>query len=592
MTDNSITSKDASLHAQENYTEYSIYVNQTRALPEVYDGLKTVQRRLIYQSNKFPSGVIKKSAEIVGNSLSLHPHGDESLYGSLVQLACPINNLPLYDIQGNFGGYTTGASAMRYTGASLSKIAKFIFCQFVDYAPMIEGELGKPEPAYLPTLIPYSLIEGTSGIGVGLASDQVPMDIMSLIDYYITYISTGKFDNNLPMVDLGSVIIDCDRNEYNSVMNSYKGSLVVKPSIKQESDNIFVIESLPTMKIDKLISKLKKYIDEELVDFRDETGSYERYVFEIVDKSVNPIDFKSDLEKCSSRRISFNRIVDHDGVSVFCPINYIIKHQINALNTAIDKKVDSEIKDLIFKSRLLLALEYLKKHGYFNKITKMSKEEMVSVMMKASDKIDIDEELCNEILKKPISYLTNSHDSEIESIHKQLDELKNHDRTTYLLSLYNQLKDMIMPLYSSRKHTVLKTDMIVNPRAKLSEEGNQINITGKGRGVRFNNFLVLFGRLGGLYKKLISVSREATVDLNYEEPIVDIGSDNCRYFEIIANDGTCVCYDMNNYRYDKKVVNLSENQYIEKVIGYTEDNVPDEVKNSIRRKISKTYKIR
>lgn len=590
MSDNVVMTKDASVHAQDNYTEYSIYVNQTRALPEIYDGLKTVQRRLIYQSNQFPSGVIKKSANIVGNTLPLHPHGDESLYGSLVQLACPINNLPLYDIQGNFGGYSTGASAMRYTGASLSKIAKFIFCQFVDYAPMVEGEIEKEEPAYLPSLLPYFLIEGTSGIGLGLACDILPMDIMSLIDYYIHYINTGEFDHNLPMIDLGSVILDCDREEYNSIMNAYKGSIVVKPSIKQESDSIFVIESLPTMKIDKLISKLRKYIDSELVDFRDETKISERYVFEIVDKSVNPIDFKADLERFSSKRMSFTRVVDHDGISIFCTINYVIKNQMKVLNIAIDKKIETEIKDLMSKSRLLIALEYLKKHGYFNKITKMSKEEMISVMMQTSDKIDIDEDLCLEILKKPISYLTNSHNNEIDDINNKINDLKNHNRKEYLISLYEQLRDMVAPHYNSRKHSVLKTDIIVNPRAKLIS--NQIHISGKGRGVHFDNYLVLFGRLGGLYKKLLSVSRESTIDLNYEEDIVDIGSDNCRYFEIVANDGTCVCYDMENYRYDKRVVNLSDNQYIEKVIGYTEDNVPDEVKNSIRRKVSKTYKIR
>lgn len=596
MDDNRIISVDATEHAQDSYTEYGIYVNSTRALPSVYDGLKLVQRRLIYSCNQFPNGKIIKSAKLVGNALTYHPHGSDSLYGSLVGLACPINNLPLFDLQGNFGGYNCGASADRYTGASLSKLAKFIYCQFIDYAPMIEGEIDEMEPEYLPSLLPYSLVEGTSGIGIGLSSDIMPLNVMDLIDYYIYYIKNNEFKTDSPLFDLRSSIIDANRNEYNEIVNNYKGSVAVQPVVKQESENIFVIESLPTMKIDKVLKKLSKYIDSEQVDFRDETKSEERYVFEIVDRqSVDTDIFFDDLKKSCSRRLSFNRVFDKDGVSLYCGINYVISNQLKMLNIAIDNKLQVEKDSLLHKSRLLIALKFLKKHGYFNKITKVSTSEQIEIMLKASDKIDIDESLAKEIVLKPISYLTTSHDKELEDIESQINILNNHNRQEYLLDLYKQLKSMIKDLYNSRRHTVLSSELISNPKASLEtvEGSPTIKISGKGKGVPFDKYLFLIGENGGLYRRAISVTNECNVGTNVtDENIIAICSDRTRYIEIIANDNTGICYDENNYKYDKRVVKLDSDQIITEAYGYTEKDVPNSIKELVRSRACKTMKYR
>lgn len=589
---NNIISKDATDLATHNYTEYAIYVNSTRANPSIYDGLKTVQRRIIYRLSKLPVGKIYKSTELDGMVMAYHPHGGS--YGPMANMACQSNNLPLFDVQGNFGGIGTGPSAARYTGASLNKIARFIYCQFIDSTEFVEGEL-KREPKYLPCLIPYSFIENSSGMGVGLTSDMLPFDLMELIDYYIKYIENDyKFDKDIPLLQLGSAIIDMDRDEYNEQLLAYKNSISVIPIMKQESESVYVLESLNGLSIDKLCRKLGKYIDNDQVDFRDESKKFERYVFEIMDMSVHD-EFVRDLERFSRKRIPYRFTYAKDSVSLFCNINYVIKTQMNVLNKAIDKKLETDKENVLARSRMLRALKWFKDNKLFNDLSKYTSEELIDKLM--SVKLDIDKDinvnldakLCQEIISKPISYLTKSHDKELKDLEDEFMNIESHDRKKYLIGLYNQLREMIRPIYDERKHTMLKSDMIKKPRARMVEN-NVLEVRGRGRGEYFEKYLVLIGDEGSLYKHPVSVVKNSTIDLPYEENIVGIVGDWARYVELIANDNTSVVFDMNNYKYNKKVANLNENQKIVDAKGYTEKDVTDDVLGRVRTKISKTIR--
>lgn len=594
-----ITTKDATELAEYNYIEFAKYVNQTRALASIYDGLKMVQRRIIYRLNQLPAGKIYKSPELDGLVMAYHPHG--GTYGPMANMANQSNNLPMFDVQGNFGGPNTGPSASRYTGASLNKIARFIFCQFIDSTEFIDGEL-KREPKYLPCLIPYIFIESSSGIGVGLKNNIISFDLMDLINYYIKYISDDyKFPEDAPLLEFGSAIIDCDKDEYNHMLNhNYKNSIPVVPIMKQESESIYVLESLNGISIDKLCQKLSKYIVNEQVDFRDESKKFERYVFEINDMSIHD-DFIRDLERFSRRRMSCVFACDKDSVSIFSNFKYIIINQMRVLNEAIDRQIASEKDSILKKSRMLRALKWFRDKGYFENVTKVTKDELIEKLFASksdidkSINIDLDYDLCKEIVSKPLPYFMRSNgnddsvDSQIKEYEERLNKLENHDRKSYLIGLYEQLKEMIRPIYEERCHTILKSDIIKKPRAKIIGD-NIIEVKGTGRGIYFQRYLVLIGEDGGLYKHNVSVVKYSTIELSYNERIVGIVGDGCRYVELIANDNTGVTFDMNNYKYNKRVANLSEGQRIVKAVGYTEKDVPQDVKDRVRSKMCKTMR--
>ena len=167
------------LFAERAYLEYAISVVKGRALPDVCDGQKPVQRRILYAMNELglsASAKPRKSAAVVGDVLGkLHPHGDQSVYDALVRMAQNFSlRYPLIDGQGNFGSRDgDGAAAMRYTEARLTPIAKLLLDEInlgtVDFQPNYDGST--EEPKLLPGRLPFVLLNGASGIAVGMATE-------------------------------------------------------------------------------------------------------------------------------------------------------------------------------------------------------------------------------------------------------------------------------------------------------------------------------------------------------------------------------------------------------------------------------------
>ena len=181
------------------YIDYSMSVIVSRALPDVRDGLKPVHRRVLFGMSEL--GVLsnrpyKKSARIVGEVLGkYHPHGDTSVYDAMVRMAQEWSlRYPLVDGQGNFGSVDGDSpAAMRYTEARLKKIAEETLADIdkdtVDFQPNFDDSL--TEPSVLPTRIPNLLVNGASGIAVGMATNMAPHNLTEIIDATIAYI-----DNN------------------------------------------------------------------------------------------------------------------------------------------------------------------------------------------------------------------------------------------------------------------------------------------------------------------------------------------------------------------------------------------------------------
>ena len=175
---------------RHSYIEYAMSVIVGRALPDVRDGLKPVHRRVLYSMHELNNGhnkAYKKSARIVGDVIGkYHPHGDTAVYDTIVRLAQPFSmRYPLVDGQGNFGSVDGDSpAAMRYTEVRMSKLSHELLSDIdkntVDFNPNYDGS--ENEPTVLPTRLPNLLINGASGIAVGMATNIPPHNLNEIID--------------------------------------------------------------------------------------------------------------------------------------------------------------------------------------------------------------------------------------------------------------------------------------------------------------------------------------------------------------------------------------------------------------------------
>ena len=182
---------------ENSYIDYAMSVIAARALPDVRDGLKPVQRRILYsmiELNNGPDKPHRKCARIVGDTMGkYHPHGDSSIYDALVKLAQEWNTrYPLVDGHGNFGSMDgDGAAAMRYTEARLTKISMEMLADInkdtVDFEPNFDET--EKEPVVLPSRYPNLLVNGTSGIAVGMATNIPPHNLREVTDAAVKIIN-------------------------------------------------------------------------------------------------------------------------------------------------------------------------------------------------------------------------------------------------------------------------------------------------------------------------------------------------------------------------------------------------------------------
>ncbi|HIU45565.1 MAG TPA: DNA gyrase subunit A, partial [Candidatus Enteromonas pullicola] len=188
-----LTDRDVTDEVRTAFLDYSMSVIVSRAIPDVRDGFKPVQRRIIFGMNEmgmYPTVPYKKCARIVGDVMGkYHPHGDAALYGTLVRLAQPFSlRYPLVDGHGNFGSIDGDeAAAMRYTEARMNKLSlemvRDINCDTVDFVDNYDGT--EQEPSVLPSRFPNLLVNGSQGIAVGMATNMAPHNLSEAIDAVI-----------------------------------------------------------------------------------------------------------------------------------------------------------------------------------------------------------------------------------------------------------------------------------------------------------------------------------------------------------------------------------------------------------------------
>nr|MEE1100062.1 DNA topoisomerase (ATP-hydrolyzing) [Agathobacter sp.] len=248
MDNNNIIQTEYSEHLQKSYIDYAMSVIVSRALPDVRDGLKPVQRRTLY--DMYELGVrydrpYKKSARIVGDTMGkYHPHGDSSIYGAMVVMAQDFKEgLPLIDGHGNFGSIEgDGAAAMRYTEARLKKITQEAYLadldkNVVDFMPNYDET--ETEPVVLPVKVPNLLVNGAEGIAVGMATSIPTHNLGEVIDGVIAYmknpdITTEQMMEYIPGPDFPTGGIVANKDDLLSIYETGAGKIKIRGKVEVE----------------------------------------------------------------------------------------------------------------------------------------------------------------------------------------------------------------------------------------------------------------------------------------------------------------------------------------------------------------------
>ncbi|HHF6398090.1 TPA: DNA topoisomerase IV subunit A [Haemophilus influenzae] len=322
---------------EKAYLNYSMYVIMDRALPFIGDGLKPVQRRIVYAMSELglnATAKYKKSARTVGDVLGkFHPHGDSACYEAMVLMAQPFSyRYPLVDGQGNWGAPDDPKSfaAMRYTESRLSKIAEILLSELgqgtVDYQPNFDGTLA--EPQYLPARLPHILLNGTTGIAVGMATDIPPHNINEIADAAVMLLDNPKagLDDILEIVQGPDFPTEAEiispKAEIRKIYEQGRGSIKMRATWKKEDGEI-IISALPHQASpSKVIAQIADQMTAKklpmLEDIRDEADHENPIRIVLVPRS-NRVDTDAlmahlfattDLEK--SYRVNMNMIgLDH-----------------------------------------------------------------------------------------------------------------------------------------------------------------------------------------------------------------------------------------------------------------------------------------
>jgi DNA gyrase subunit A len=368
-----------------SYLDYAMSVIVSRAIPDFRDGLKPVQRRIIY--SMYELGVthdrpFKKSARIIGETMGkYHPHGDSSIYEALARMAQDFSlRYPLIDGQGNFGSIDGDSpAAMRYTEARLGRMAeemvRDIEKETVDFTPNFDGSLD--EPVYFPSRIPQLLINGTSGIAVGMATNMVPHNLSEISDaimYGIDHPDCNveellKFVKG-PDFPGGGVLYR--NSDLLDIYRTGHGKVFCQGEIDDEEKKKIIIKTLPygvnkALYIQNVAEQVKNGIINNITDIRDES---DRNGIRIVIKVKND----------DSKELTINQLYEHTPLETTIGVNNLVLLNNEPKVMTLDEMVLGFID---------FRLEIIKKRSIFEVNKLMDREHILSGLVIALQNIDL-----------------------------------------------------------------------------------------------------------------------------------------------------------------------------------------------------------
>lgn len=362
------------------YIDYSMSVIVSRALPDVRDGLKPVHRRVLFGMEELGVSYnkpYKKSARIVGEVMGkYHPHGDSSVYEAMVRMAQPWSlRYPLVDGQGNFGSVDGDSpAAMRYTEARLKRIADEmladIYKETVDFQPNFDDSL--EEPTVLPAKLPNLLVNGTSGIAVGMATNMAPHNLTEVVNGIIAYIE----NNEITISELMQFVKGPDfptagtiygYSGIKSALETGRGRIVVRANSKFETTKTgkeqIVFSDIPYMvnkaaMIEKIGGMINEKIIEGISDLRDESDREGiRIVFDLK-KDANAQVVLNNLYKYTALQSSFsvNNVALVKGRPVTLNLKDLIKHFVDHRLDVVVRRTKYDLKEAEKRAHILEGL--------------------------------------------------------------------------------------------------------------------------------------------------------------------------------------------------------------------------------------------
>ena len=473
------------------YIDYAMSVIAARALPDVRDGLKPVQRRVLFsmsELNNTPDKPHRKSARIVGDTMGkYHPHGDSSIYGALVNMAQEWSmRAPLVDGHGNFGSVDgDGAAAMRYTEARLSKISMQLLADIdkdtVDFVPNFDET--EKEPTVLPSRYPNLLVNGTTGIAVGMATNIPPHNlgetinaVVKLIDNKINEGRETEIEEILDIIKgpdfpTGAEILGRSGIEeaYRTGRGKVKVRAITNIESLQNGKNRIIVTELPYL-VNKarLIEKIAELVKEKkidgITDLRDETNREGMRIVIELRRDVNPNLVLKHLYKHTQLQDSFGVIMlalvnnEPKVLNILQMLQYYLKHQEDVVTrrTKFDLK-KAEERDHILQG-LLIALDNIDE--VINIIR--SSENTQAAKTALMERFTLTDVQAQAIVDMRLKTLTGLEREKLENEHKELLE-----RIAYLKSILADEKILL---------GVIKDEMLLIAQKYGDERRTRIGI--------------------------------------------------------------------------------------------------------------------
>lgn len=444
----------------QNFLEYASYVIKDRAIPDIGDGLKPVQRRILHTMWKMDDGKFNKVANVVGETMKLHPHGDASIGSALVVMA---NKEYFIEKQGNFGNLFTGdpASAARYIEARLTPLAKEILFN-PDLTEFIESYDGRnQEPVLLPCKIPATLLLGAEGIAVGMSTRILPHNFNEVLEAQIACLNGEELPVLCPDFLTGGIL---DAEQY----QDGNGKIRVRARVEVQDEKTLVIRDVPYgVTTESLIQSIQDAANKgklKLASINDYTT--EEVAVEL--RAMRGVKAESLLKplyaftQCEVS-VSINLLVIRDNQPVLMTVTEVVEHSTKRLLTLLELELKLELEQLRHKwHRGQLEIYFLQERLYQLLEQCDSYEEVLerveAALQPLQPKLDlpITKEDLEALLSIPIKRISRFDQKQAEAnlkkLQKSIREVRKHLRELrpYAVSYLQGLKERYGELYPRR----------------------------------------------------------------------------------------------------------------------------------------------
>lgn len=496
-----------SKEVKNSFLEYAMSVIVARALPDVKDGLKPVHRRILYgmsEAKMNAGSPYKKSARIVGDVMGkYHPHGDLAIYEAMVRLAQNFSTrYPLVDGHGNFGSIDgDGAAAMRYTEARMSKIAMEMVRDLdedtVDFMPNYDGE--EQEPVVLPSKFPNILVNGSTGIAVGMATNIPPHNLAEAIDAILAIAENPDIE----VADLMQILKGPDfptgayilgKSGIKKAYETGNGTILLRSKTHIEEmangKNRILITEIPyqvnkTVMIEKIADLAREKIIDGITDLRDESSGEDIRVVIELRKDVVPEVVLNQLFKLTQLQVSYgiNMLALVDGEPKVLPVKEMLQYYLQHQKNVIYRRTQFELKkaedELHVLQGIVIAIENIDEVIQIIRSSKNVEESQSALM----DRFHLSERQAKAIVSMSLGRLSaleiEKSETKCKSLEEQVEDYKailsSEDRIFEIVK--NELIEIKNKYSDPRRSEIIMGEFNIDDEDLITKEDIIVTLT-------------------------------------------------------------------------------------------------------------------